>query len=91
MLWSHICFLMADHGYPLTKTMAKAYAWAIAKRTGKGDHFNSEVSSGDHWWHNFRHRHPQISLQIIDMLERSHAEALNLGVVYEYSSFSVKL
>ena len=30
-------FYMADHGYPLTKTMAKAYAWAIAKRTGRGD------------------------------------------------------
>ena len=34
-------FYMADHGYPLTKTMAKAYAWAIAKRVGTGDHFNS--------------------------------------------------
>ena len=55
-------FYMADHGYPLTKTMVKAYAWAIAKRKGKGDRFNSEVGPGDRWWHNFRHRHPQISL-----------------------------
>ena len=77
-------FYMADLAYLLMKTMAKAYAWAIAKRTGKGDHFNSEVGPGDHWWHNFRHRHPQISLQKIDMLERSRAEAHNPGVVYEY-------
>ena len=28
---------MANHGCPLTKTMAKAYAWTIAKRTGKRD------------------------------------------------------
>ena len=54
---------MANHGYSLTKNMAKAYAWAIAKRTGTGDRFKSVVSPGDHWWHNFRHRHPQISLQ----------------------------
>ena len=26
---------MADHGYPLTKTMAKAYAWAIVSEQEK--------------------------------------------------------
>ena len=30
-------FYMADHGYPLTRTMVKAYGWAIAKRSGNGD------------------------------------------------------
>ena len=75
---------MTDHGYPLTKSMAKAYAWAIAKRVGIGDCFNSEIGSGDHWWFNFRCRHPKLTLRKIDMLERSRAEALNPEVVSEY-------
>ena len=50
---------MADHCYPLMKTLAKASVWAIAKRTGKKDCFNSEVGPGDHWWHNFRHAIPK--------------------------------
>ena len=29
-------FCMADHGYPLTRTMVKAYGWAIAKKSGSG-------------------------------------------------------
>ena len=58
---------MADHGYPLTKSMAKAYAWAIAKRVGTGDRFNSEIGLGDHWWFNFRRRHPKLTLRNIDM------------------------
>ena len=75
---------MADHRYPLTKSMAKAYAWAIVKRTGTTDRFNSEISPGDHWWFNFRRRHPKLMLRKIDMLERSRAEALNPEVVSEY-------
>ena len=68
-------FYMADHGYTLTKSMAKAYAWAIAKRLS---------CPGDHWWFNFRCRHPKLTLRKIDMLERSCAEALNPEVVSEY-------
>ena len=77
-------FYMADHGYPLTKTMAKVYAWAIAKRVGTGDRFNSEAGPGDHWWYNFKRRHPLVTLRKIDMLERTRAEVLNPGVVHEY-------
>ena len=36
---------MADHVYPLTKSMAKAYTWAIAKRVWTGDRFNSQEFS----------------------------------------------
>ena len=45
-------FYMADHGYPLTRTMVKAYGWAIAKRSGNGDRFNQEFGPGEHWWIN---------------------------------------
>ena len=53
---------MADHEYPLTRSMAKAYAWAVAKRVGTGDRFNSEIGPGDHWWFNFRRRDPKLTL-----------------------------
>lgn len=77
-------FYMAKHGYPLTWTMVKAYGWAIAKRSGCGDHFNEEYGPGDHWWLNFKQRHPIITLRKVDMLERSRAEALNADIVDEY-------
>ncbi len=28
---------MADRGFPLTRTMVKAFAWALAKQSGNGD------------------------------------------------------
>ena len=75
---------MADHGYPLTRTMVKAYGWAIAKKSGNGERFNKEFGPGEHWWINFRKRHPKVTLRRADMLERSRAEALNPDVVNEY-------
>ena len=77
-------FYMADHGYPLTRTMVKAYGWTIAKKSDNGEHFNKEFGPGEHWWINFRKRHPKVTLRRADMLERSQAEALNPDVVNKY-------
>ena len=75
---------MAQHGFPLTRTMIKAFAWAIAKRSGNGHRFNDQLGPGEHWWINFKKRHPDLSLRKIENLERSRAEALNPDVVSEY-------
>ena len=75
---------MANRGYPLTRTMVKAFARAIAKKSGKDNHFHSEYGPGEHWWSNFKRCHPEITLRRTDMLERSRAEALNPSVVSEY-------
>ena len=75
---------MAEKGFPLTRTMAKAFAWAIAKRTGKSDRFHTEYGPGDHWWALFKTRHPQLALRRTDSLERYRAEYLNPGIVREY-------
>ena len=77
-------FYMAEHGYPLTRTMVKAYGWAIAKRSGSGDRFNEEFGPGVKWWANLKKRHPKVSLRRVDMLERTRAEALNPKIVDEY-------
>ena len=56
-------FNMADHGYPLTRTMVKTYGWTIAKKSGNGEHFNKEFGPGEHWWSNFSKRHPKVTLR----------------------------
>ena len=75
---------MANRGFPLTRTMVKAFAWAVAKRSGKSDRFSAEYGPGEHWWFNFKRRHPEVTLRRTDMLERTRAEALNPDVVTEY-------
>ena len=75
---------MAQCGFPLTRTMVKAYAWSMAKRSGTAHRFHPEYGPGDHWWSLFKKRHPELALRTADSLERSRAEALNPDVVKEY-------
>ena len=81
-LESYLVF-MAKRGFPLTRTMVKAFAWAIAKRSGR-DRFNKESGPSEHWWSNFMKRHPKLTLRKTDSLERDRAEAFNETVVNEY-------
>ena len=74
---------MAQRGYPLTRTLTKAFAMAIAVRSGNEGRFGKEGPSG-HWWTGFRQRHPEVTLRKPDKLERSCADALNPVVVKEY-------
>ena len=75
---------MAEHGFPLTHTMTKAFAWAIAKRSGKDDRFNPETGPGEHWSVNFRKRYQNLTLGKADKLEHSRAKPLNPEVIKEY-------
>ena len=53
---------MANRGFPLTRTMVKAFAWSIAKRCGTCDRFNTEYGPGEKWWTLFKQQHPQLAL-----------------------------
>ena len=75
---------MANHGFPLTRTMVKAFAWSIAKKFGKAGRFNEEYGPGEKWWLLFKQRHPQLSHRRSDPLDRNRAEALNPSIVNEY-------
>ena len=75
---------MAKRGFLLTKTMVKAFAWAIAKRSGRDGRFHPEFGPGEHWWVLFKKRHPILTLRKSVNLERSRAEALNPEIVEEY-------
>ena len=74
---------MAQHGFPLTRTLTKALAWAIAVWSGKDGRFGKEGPS-EHWWAGFRMHHPELTLRKVDKLERSHAESLNPDVIKQY-------
>ena len=75
---------MAERGFPLTRTMVKAFAWAIAKRSGNDARFSPEQGPSEHWWQLYRKRHPNIVLRKSDSLERTRAEAFNEVIVTEY-------
>ena len=75
---------MAERGFPLTRTMVKAFAWAIAKRSGNDARFSPEQGLSEHWWQLYRKRHPNIVLRKSDSLERTRAEAFNEVIVTEY-------
>ena len=75
---------MAERGFPLTRTMVKAFALAIAKRSGVAYRFNEELGPSDHWWQLFKRRHPVITLRKADSLERSRAEHLQEDITKEY-------
>ena len=74
---------MGESGFPLTRTLTKALAWAIAVRSGKHGRFGQEGPS-ENWWTGFRRRHPDLTLRKVDKLERSCAECLNPEVVKQY-------
>ena len=75
---------MALRGFPLTRCMVMVFAWAISLCSGRGNRFSAELGPGDHWWSNFRKRHPELTLRKVDKLDRSRAECLDPEVVKEY-------
>ena len=75
---------MADRGFPLTRTMVKAFAWSVAKKFGKAGRFNEEYGPGEKWWLLFKQRHPPLSLRRCDPLDRNRADTLNPSIVNEY-------
>ena len=75
---------MAEHGFPLTSSMAMGFAWAVPIRSGTQDRFNADIRPGKHWWRSFRSCHPELSLRTADNLERSRANALTRDVVDSY-------
>ena len=76
---------MAKGGFPTTRKIICAYAWAIAKQNGHDSRFNQEHGPGKHWWSDFRHRHEKdLSLRRADKLDRGRARNANKEVIGDY-------
>ncbi len=75
---------VAERGFPLTRRMVMAYAWSLAKKLGRADRFNKDVGPGEHWWSNFRKRHPFLTLRKLDKLDRSRARNCDPVVINKH-------
>ena len=64
--------------------MARAFAWAVSLRSGTQGRFKEETGPGQHWWRNFRSRHPELTVRTADNFERSRANALSTVIVNNY-------
>ena len=60
---------MSKCGFPLTRTMIKAFAWAISKRSGTSERFHHDIGPCDLWWRNLIKQHTQLSLRKTDAFE----------------------
>lgn len=66
---------MADHGFPLTRTIIKSLALEILKDSGQKTLVNTERCFTDNWWSHFKARHPELTTRIPDSLDRARVLA----------------
>ncbi|KAK9976532.1 hypothetical protein ABG768_021737 [Culter alburnus] len=66
-------FWMADHGFPLTRSLVKVLAMGIIKESGRSQSttVNMEKGPSDVWWARFKARHPELSSRTADSLDRA--------------------
>ena len=79
---ANYCTYMAEHGFPLSITLVKSFAWQIAERVGKAHIFNKETGPGKTWWNEYRKRHHSVlAIRKPDKLDRGRARMANKTVV----------
>ena len=74
----------AKRGFPMTKKICKAYAWAVTKKSGRRLSFNEQTGPSDKWWRGFRKRNAGLALRKCDTLDRGRARMANQTVMDQY-------
>lgn len=66
-------FWMADHGFPVTRSLVKVLAVGIIKESGRSETttVNLEKGPSDVWWSRFKAWHPELALRTVDSLDRA--------------------
>ncbi|KAL1277156.1 hypothetical protein QQF64_023829 [Cirrhinus molitorella] len=66
-------FWMADHGFPVTRSLVKVLATGIIKESGRHDSttVNLEKGPSGMWWSRFKARHPELASRMADSLDRA--------------------
>ncbi len=66
-------FWMADHGFPVTRSLVKVLATGIIKESGRTETttVNLEKGPSDVWWSRFKARHPELASRTADSLDRA--------------------
>ncbi len=66
-------FWMADHGFPVTRSLVKVLTTGIIKESGRTETttVNLEKGPSDVWWSRFKARHPELASRTADSLDRA--------------------
>ncbi|KAJ8333738.1 hypothetical protein SKAU_G00410570 [Synaphobranchus kaupii] len=66
-------FWMADHGFPITRSLVKVLAIGIIRESGRSNttRVNLEKGPSDMWWSRFKARHPALTMRTADSLDRA--------------------
>lgn len=66
-------FWMADHGFPITRSLVKVLSIGIIKESGRSQTttVNMEKGPSDVWWSRFKARHPELTSRTADSLDRA--------------------
>ncbi|KAJ8348791.1 hypothetical protein SKAU_G00273800 [Synaphobranchus kaupii] len=64
---------MADHGFPITRSLVKVLAIGIIRESGRSNttRVNLEKGPSDMWWSRFKARHPALTMRTADSLDRA--------------------
>ncbi|XP_060603989.1 uncharacterized protein LOC132756861 [Ruditapes philippinarum] len=68
---------MSDRGYPLTRSMIRAFTRAIIKKSGRDTKINMLNGPSHEWIRTFLKRHPELSEKHPDVLVRDRAHVTN--------------
>ncbi|XP_060581287.1 uncharacterized protein LOC132737921 [Ruditapes philippinarum] len=68
---------MSDRGYPLTRSMIRAFTRAIIKKSGRDTKINMLNGPSHEWIRKFLKRHPELSEKHPDVLDRDRAHVTN--------------
>ncbi|KAL0152223.1 hypothetical protein M9458_051946 [Cirrhinus mrigala] len=62
---------MADHGFPVTRSLVKVLATGIIKGRTETTTVNLEKGPSDVWWSRFKAHHPELTSRTADSLDRA--------------------
>ena len=72
---------MANHSFPLTRTVIKGLALEIVKDSSQKTLVNLDKGPNDNWWARFKARHPELTTRTTDSLDRARVLAATPGAI----------
>ena len=74
---------MHERRFPITRTQAVGFAWAIDLSSGTESRF-PESGPTCKWWRGFRNRHPQLTMRKTETVERGRVSNATEEIVDDY-------
>ncbi|KAJ8340714.1 hypothetical protein SKAU_G00353470 [Synaphobranchus kaupii] len=80
---------MADHGFPITRSLVKVLAIGIIRESGRSNttRVNLEKGPSDMWWSRFKARHPALTMRTADSLDRARVHGATPEAIEGFSIY----